>query len=154
MFTCSPHLIQVRTKYKYLNDALIILSVPKWSHTINFRHSLVEIKDRCLVPPSHLSPSGILSWCTAVSVTLFLFCASCNSSVPCNRNTRFSRTFTINHCDVLNAVNRSIPIYISHTLESLSARASGIKTSRVISHRGGRSHNRSCDSGSRWLSSR
>ncbi len=33
---------------------------------------------------------GILSWCTAASVTVVLFCASCN------RNTRFSGAFTMN----------------------------------------------------------
>ncbi len=57
----------------------LFLVYPKWSHTINFSHSLVETKDRSLVPLSQFNlglrvsdKHGILSWCTA-SVT-FLFC--------------------------------------------------------------------------------
>ncbi len=51
----------------------------KWSHTIDFRHSLVEINDCCLVLLFYVCSSlrvsdktGILSWCTA-RVTLFSF---------------------------------------------------------------------------------
>ncbi len=57
---------------------------------------------------------GILSWCTA-SVTLFSFCTSCKSSVPCNRNTRCSGALTINLRQlfkvrlIVKPVNRCIP---------------------------------------------
>ncbi len=39
---------------QFTKVASAFLCPKKWSHTIDFRHSLVEIKDRCLVPLSYL----------------------------------------------------------------------------------------------------
>ncbi len=58
--------------------------------------SSVTVNLVCVVASVSLMGTTFLSWCTAASVTLFSFCASFNSSVPCNRNTRFSGAFIIN----------------------------------------------------------
>ncbi len=85
------------------------LVYPKWSHTIDFRHSLVKIKDRFLVPLCHSESSvcsslrvsdkhRILSWCTA-RVT---FCFAQAATFP------FRATETFGVEELLRLINRDV----------------------------------------------